>query len=353
MAEEEKEETIEVNTSSNLYSWLIENNTSLAFTTYQVGKVVTVGVNPNKTVNVSVNSFRKCMGIALKDETMWLSTLFQIWRLDNGIVPGRLFNNHDKAYVPQVGYTTGDLEVHDLIIGIDDKPVFVNTRFNCLSTISDTHSFIPIWKPPFITDLVPEDRCHLNGLAADGQVPKYVTMVAETNVQGAWRDHRTSGGIVMDVLTNEVVCRGLSMPHSPRIHNGTLWLLEAGSGYLGYVDIESKTFNRTTFCPGFLRGLTFIGNYAIVGMSKNRENKLFQDLELDENLKAHNTKPKCGFKIIKLATGKIVEHLHLEGVVRELFDIMIMPQIKNPLVVSSEEKDIHKMVTIGSLKKRN
>ena len=132
--------------------------------------------------------------------------------------------------MPQVGYTTGDLDIHDVAVDAAGRPVFVATLFGCLATTSETHSFTPLWRPPFISKLAAEDRCHLNGLAMRDGAPAYVRAVAATDVADGWREHRRDGGVVIDVATNEIVCRGLSMPHSPRLHDGTLYVLNSGTG---------------------------------------------------------------------------------------------------------------------------
>jgi hypothetical protein len=55
----------------------------------------------------------------------------------------------------------------------------VNTAFSCLCTLDGRHSFVPRWRPPFITSLAAEDRCHLNGMAMADGAPKYVTALAD------------------------------------------------------------------------------------------------------------------------------------------------------------------------------
>src|SRR5262249_29478043 len=140
---------------------------------------------------------------------------------------------YDAVFVPQVAHYTADLDVHDLAYGADGRLVFGNTLFSCLAGASESHSFRPIWKPFFISRLAAEDRCHLNGLALKDGRPAYVTAVAETDLADGWRDNRVSGGVVIDVATGEIVCRALSMPHSPRLHDGRLWLLNSGTGEIG------------------------------------------------------------------------------------------------------------------------
>ena len=99
-----------------------------------------------------------------------------------------------------------------------------------------------------------------NGLAIKDGKPAYVTAVSETNVAEGWREHRSGGGVVVDINTDEVVCSGLSMPHSPRWHNGKLWLANSGTGEYGYVDFDTGKFEPVVFCPGFIRGATMHGN---------------------------------------------------------------------------------------------
>ncbi|WP_281612804.1 TIGR03032 family protein [Flammeovirga sp. SubArs3] len=338
--------SLEVIATEGFGNFLKEQQLSIAFTTYQVGKIFMIGLDDTQKISISERTFPRCMGLALKDNSIWMSSLFQVWRFENSVPNNQKYKDYDKIYIPQIAYTTGDIDIHDMIITPKNKPVFVNTRFNCLATTSDTHSFKPLWKPPFISKLVAEDRCHLNGLAAENGLPKYVSMVSQTDTEQGWRDHRKNGGIVMDVQTNEVVCKNLSMPHSPRLHNGKLYLLDAGSGYFGYVDISQKKFIPMTFCNGFIRGMNFIGDYAIVGLSKHRENKAFEGLQLEENLKKHQQDAECGLNIISLKTGEVVEQLRLNGIVRELYDVMSMPNIQKPLVIGTMKDDIQRMITV-------
>src|SRR5262249_59117741 len=131
----------------------------------------------------------------------------------------------------------------------------VNTRFSCMCTLAPDFGFVPRWWPPFITALAAEDRCHLNGLAlVDGQ-PKFVTALGDSDVAGGWRAGKATGGILMELPSGRVVARRLSMPHSPRWHNGRLWLLESGTGRLLPVDGATGRWRRVAALPGFARGL--------------------------------------------------------------------------------------------------
>lgn len=344
----EEEKKLDIRTSRNFGNWLKSNNHNLAFTTYQVGKIFMIGNNPDGSVHISERTFPRCMGLAIKDNTIWMSSIFQIWRFENSLLPGQSFQGYDKVYIPQMAYTTGDIDIHDIIIDQNGKPIFINTLFSCIAAISETHSFKPLWKPEFISKLAPEDRCHLNGLAGLNGKAKYVSLVGKSDVADGWREHRGNGGLIIDVETNEVVCEGLSMPHSPRIYKDKLWLLNAGTGYFGYVDIAQKKFVPMTFCSGFLRGMAFIGDFAIVGMSKNRENRTFEGLALDQNMKDKGASPKCEIQIISLDNGDVVEWVQIEGIVRELYDVMAMSDITRPLIIGTIKDDIKRMVSFES-----
>ena len=176
--------------------------------------------------------------------------------------------------------------------------------------------------------------------------PRYVTMVSASNVGDGWRDRRASGGLAMDVSSNEVVCEGLSMPHSPRLHDGRLWLLNTGTGELGTVDTAKKRFEPKAFCPGFARGLAFTGHYAIAGLSLPRENRTFQGLPLDDALIKNGAEPRCGLIVIDTRSGDTIAWVRLEGVVRELYDVAFIPGIRNPSAIGFKTDEILRIITI-------
>jgi uncharacterized protein (TIGR03032 family) len=340
--------SLEITSSRQFSAWLGEQKSSLAFTTYQVGKVFFIGLQPTGKLSVFERNFDRCMGLWADSSRLYLSSLYQLWRFENALEPGQFHNGYDCMYVPQVGYVTGDLDVHDLAVDVSDKVVFVNTLFNCLATVSEKYSFIPLWQPPFISKLAAEDRCHLNGLAMREGKPNYVTVVSQSDVVDGWRDRRQDGGCLIDINSNEVILRGLTMPHSPRWDQGKLWLLNSGAGYFGYADLERGVFEPVTFCPGYLRGCAFVGDFAIVGTSKARGNKTFSGLALDENLRSRDAEPRCGLLVIDLRTGDIVHWLRIEGIVEELYDVVVLPGVQRPMAVGFKTDEIRRIVTIGS-----
>ncbi|EDY39254.1 hypothetical protein CPCC7001_2134 [Cyanobium sp. PCC 7001] len=336
----------EITTSRQLLAWLAEQQLSIALTTYQIGKLFTLGLKPNGELSVFERSFNRCMGLCGTSNGFYLSSLYQIWRFENVFSPGESQNGYDRLYVPQVGYTTGDCDIHDMAVAGDGQLVFVNTLFSCLATLSTTHSFRPLWHPPFISRLAAEDRCHLNGLALKGGRPAYVSAVSRSDATDGWREHRRDGGVVLDVASGEVVAAGLSMPHSPRWYQDRLWLCNSGSGEFGWVDLASGRFQPLTFCAGYLRGVAFHGDYALLGTSKPRHNKTFSGLPLDEALASRQAEPRCGIQVVDLRSGDAVHWIRFEGLVEELYDVITLPGVRNPMLLGFVSDEIRRVISL-------
>ncbi len=320
--------------------WLAAEQLSLALTTYHVGGIILLGNKPDGRASVHVAAFDRSMGCWTDGQTMWLVTERMLWRLENDLADGNIdAQGYDRVFVPRVGYTIGEVDGHEVDVDAAGRPVFVNTAFSCLATIDERYNFRPLWQPAFISQLAPEDRCHLSGLAmTDGQ-PKYVSMHAKSDVADGWRDFRETGGLVIDVQSNQVAGEGLSMPHSPRMHDGKLWLLNSGTGHLGFIDPKSGRLDQVTFLPGYARGLSFHGNIAIVGLSKPRREHAFQGLPLEQNLQHRGAAPQCGVSVIDLESGSVLHWARIESQVEELFDVKVLPGVSCPKVLSFATPD--------------
>ena len=360
--------------------WLQQHRCSLAFTTYQTGKLFLVGRKSasgagvptgeaDQALSIFERTYNHCMGMCASPDgrTIWLSSRYQIWRLEQApanAVPYRpaegtategddanqppqwVGRGYDVAYIPRVGYTTGHIDVHDMAVDADGRVIFVNTMFGCLATFSERANFKPLWRPPFLSALVPEDRCHLNGLAMRDGRPAFVTVVSRSDVADGWRDKRHDGGCVLDVASGEAVCTGLSMPHAPRWYRDQLWVLNSGTGEFGQVDLASGRFEPIAFCPGYLRGLTFHGDYAIATLSKPRH-LTFQGLPLNDRLNQKGAEPQCGLQIIDLRSGSISEWLRLDGtLVTELYDSVVLPGVRQPMAVGFKTTEIERLMLI-------
>jgi len=320
---------------------------SLAFTSYQSGLLYTLGNKPQGGLNVHQAAMPKPMGLCLdSDGGLTMTGGFQVMRFQNVLEPGQRINDtFDACYVPRRVHVTGSLDAHDVGLDSDGRVIFVNTRYNCLATLSDKHSFEMVWKPDFITALVDEDRCHLNGLAMEDGKPRFVTAVSRSNTIDGWRDRRSDGGIVIDVQSNEIICNGLSMPHSPRLHDGVLWLANSGTGELGVVNRDTRQFEPRAFCPGFLRGLAFHGNFAFVGLSKPRYQR-FEGLALDQRLRDADSEPWCGVQVIDLGTGSCVDWFRIDGTIGELYDLEILEGVLCAMAVPPHSPEAANLITL-------
>jgi uncharacterized protein (TIGR03032 family) len=349
VAEEVSDEKFLLTSSRQFPEWLAGSGCSIAFTTYQAGKLLLLGVTAEGRLTVSERNFARCMGIAVSDDgrTMALATQYQLLRFDNVMAAGQVSaEGIDALYAPHAAWVTGDLDTHDIAFGADGRPLFVNTMFSCIASVSDGHSFRPVWKPPFISKLAAEDRCHLNGMAVEAGKPKYVTAVSRSDVADGWRDLRVGGGIVIDVDSREVVLDGLSMPHSPRLHAGRLWLLNSGTGEFGFADVHAHRFQPVAFCPGYARGIAFLGRYAVVGLSLAREDRTFAGLPLDSALRARDAAPRCGLAVFDLERGDMVGWVRIEGVVRELYDVAALPNVRRPSLIGFKTEEVKYVISI-------
>jgi len=339
---------LEVRVSRHFLSWLSESGASLAFTTYQTNRLFLIGMKEGGRLSVFERHFDRPMGLHATPERLWMSTRWQLWQLANALPPGERYAGFDRLYVPRRAHTTGDLDVHDIAVDAAGRVVFVNTAYSCLATLSERYSFAPLWQPPFVSRLAPEDRCHLNGLALEGGRPAYVTAVSRSDVAAGWRERRHEGGCLLDVGSGETLLGDLSMPHSPRVHGERLWLLNSGTGELGFADRERGCFEPVAFCPGFLRGLAFLGDFAVVGLSKPRRERTFHGLALDARLREKDAEARCGLWVIDTKSGVVAHWLELEGVVEELYDVQVLPGVRRPTALGFKSDEIQRLITIDA-----
>lgn len=336
--------------SGGLLARLASLDISLAISSYQSGLLCMLGRDARRVgLHLHQCAMPRPMGIHYEaNGRLTLAGGFQIMRMENVLRADQRINHmFDRCYVPRTVHVTGQLDAHDVSVDRDGRPIFVNTRFNCLATVDPRHSFHEIWRPAFISELVDEDRCHLNGLAMRDGKPAFVTAVSRSNTIDGWRDRRGDGGVVIDVETNEIVCAGLSMPHSPRFRDGELWVLNAGTGELGVVEGAAGgkgKFVPRIFCPGFLRGLAFCENYAFVGLSKPRYER-FEGLALERKLKDADSEPWCGVQVIDLATNTCVDWFRIDGAVAELYDVEVIPGARCPMSVPPHSPEIANLIT--------
>ena len=335
---------IECAASREFEGWLAQAGGSLAVTTYQAGKVAMIGWD-GRQVTLLMRQFDKPLGLAVDGQRIALASRHDLWVFSDARLlaheyiegqPGR----YDALYLPRMTYHTGDLNVHDVSLAGDDL-LFVNTRFSCLARLSSDYNFQPVWRPSFVSDLVPEDRCHLNGVVVVEGRPRYVTALGTTDSPGGWRENKATGGVLIDVEADEIACRGLSMPHSPRWYDSRLWVLNSGTGELLLVDPSGGKTTAVCGLPGYLRGLCFVGPFALVGLSKIREKHIFGGLPVQKQYE----KLLCGVAVVDLRTGRFVGMFEFTSGCEELYDVRFLPGVRRPMILNLEKPAVRQAIT--------
>ena len=319
----------------NFRQILAEGRISLFVTTYQAGRLVIFRAD-HETLNTHFRNFVNPMGLAIDRNRMAIGAGMNLWEFHNAPEVGRRLEpagRHDACYLPRSCHVTGNIFVHEMAWA-GDELWFVNTRFSCLCTRDVLHSFVPRWRPPFVSALAPEDRCHLNGLAmVDGQ-PRYVTALGRSDEMKGWRPDKATGGIVMEVPSGEILAEGLSMPHSPRWYDGRLWVLDSGSGGVGTVDLSTGSYQSIAELPGFTRGLDFHGPLAFVGLSQVRETAVFSGIPITER----DTPRTCGVWVLDIRNGQTVAFLRFEEAVQEIFAVAVVPGVQFPELINDDHR---------------
>jgi uncharacterized protein (TIGR03032 family) len=315
--------------TQNLPAILQSIGASLLISTYQAGKLVVVGSHEG-AIDFAFHSYEQVMGIAASPRKIAVGARREIWFLNdapeiarNVKPPGK----YDACYLTRSAHVTGAIHGHELAWAGEELWV-VNTLFSCLCTLNPDYSFVPRWKPPFIRSLSADDRCHLNGLAMDNGAPRYVTAMGEVDEPAGWRPTKATGGCVIDVAANRVIARGLAMPHSPRLYDGRLWVLDSGRGRLSVVDAHSGRHDAVAELRGYTRGLSFNSGLAFVGLSRIRETAVFGGLPIEER----SDQLQCGVAVVDLRSGREIASLTFHSGVEEIFAVEAIAGTRCPVL---------------------
>ena len=314
---------------------------SLLVSTYQAGKVAAVAARAGG-LSLTFHNFDRPMGLAARPGMLAVGARTQVHYLTSApdIAP-RLApaGRHDACFLARSAHHTGEIQGHEMAWGAGGELWVVNTLFSCLCTVGGPaggdFSFVPRWKPPFVTALAAEDRCHLNGLALgpDGR-PAFVTVMGQTDTPQGWRPGKATGGCLLHVPTGRVVASGLAMPHSPRVHGGRVWVLDSGAGRLAVVDPATGGVQTVAEVPGYTRGLAIhagpagAGTFAFVGLSRIRETSVFGGVPIADK----RDQLWCGVAAVHLETGRAVAYLRFTSGVDELFAVEVLAGARDPAV---------------------
>jgi uncharacterized protein (TIGR03032 family) len=313
--------------SESLPALLTELRLSVLISTYQTGHLIVVAARQGRLV-LTFHQFERAMGIAVKPGAIGVCTKKEVWFARSAPDIAAKIEPHgryDACYLARTAHFTGDIRAHEAA-WVGREFWVVNTLFSCLAALDPHYSFAPRWRPPFVSALVPEDRCHLNGFAIVDGTPRFVTALAETDSSEGWRALKATGGCLIEVPSGRVVARGLALPHSQRVSEGQVLFLHSGAGRLDGADPSTGRLNTIAPLPGVGRGLALHGKFAFVGLSKARPT-------LDEvPIAAERERLKCGLIVVNLRTGETAAHLEFSMGVEEIFDVQVLPGIKFPYV---------------------
>jgi uncharacterized protein (TIGR03032 family) len=319
----------------NLPEFLYQIQSTIVISTYQAGKVIFISPKDEDNIIQLPRTFKKAMGIALDgNKKMAIATQDEVILTSNSPALAKAYpkaeNTYDAFFMPRATFYTGFVDLHDLHFGNGNTLWGINTSFSALCKIDTEYSFNPVWKPHFITDLVSEDRCHLNGLAMQNGEPIYVSALGSGNAHQSWRNNITEGGILMNVPENEIILKGLGMPHSPRLYDGKLFVLLSAEEKVICVEPETGKYETIAKVSGFTRGMTRLGDYLFIGKSKLRKNSsTFKHLKIAEKAS------ESGVDIIHIPTGTMVANLRYLATVDEIYDVQILPGIIRPNIANT------------------
>lgn len=317
-------------------------NCTVAISTYQAGKVVFISSHGKDRLIQLPRTFDKPMGMSFDGERFAVATRDEVVVFANASGMAKNYprkpQTYDALFVPRASFYTGEVDIHDLQ-WVNGNLLAVNTHFSCLAAVDSSHSFRPLWKPPFITEVAPGDRCHLNGIAFQNNEAMYATALGQTNTREGWREQKINGGVLIDVRTGRLVAQGLPMPHSPRLYPEGLFFLLSGTGELATVE-DGKPHQVLKSFDGFVRGMDRVGDYLFIGLSKLRErSSAFRDLPIASRALF------AGVGVVHVPTMSIVGFIRYETSVEEIYDVRILPGITRPNLLSHQSDD-RKMAVI-------
>jgi uncharacterized protein (TIGR03032 family) len=322
--------------TASLPELMLQLKCSIAISTYQAGKVVFISPKDENSFVQLPRNFEHAMAMGVSGNKLAIAARNEVVVLvrSSGLAPGypNQPNTYDSLYVPRVTYYTGQIDLHGLAWGTEGLWA-VNTSFSCLALIDDNYSFVPRWKPCFITELASEDRCHLNGVALKDGSPLYVTAMGTGDEYQSWRKTIPGGGVVIHVPDDEVVLKDLPMPHSPRLYDGKLYLLFSATGEIVRADPETGTYDIVNRLSGFVRGMSKHQDYLFIGLSRLRQNaSTFKDLPIAKEA------TYSGIAVIHLPTGGLVGELRYQATVDEIFDVQVLPGLMRPGIINTESE---------------
>lgn len=324
--------------SGNFPAILNELKSTLVYSTYQAGKLIFISSLNGKNIVKYAKNFKRPMGLAYDPKERKLAvasrSAIDIFSSSKSLSVNypEAPKKYDTLFLPQATYQTGILDTHE-IAWYKDNLLIVNTLFSNLSTLDHTRHFKVEWKPEFITELRPEDRCHLNGLCFENEKPKYATCFDKTNTHFGWKNDNYKTGLLIDIQTNEILLDDLAMPHSPIIIEDDIYLIESAEGKVIKYNRNTKQRTELNQFNTFLRGMDIIDDYIFLGASKIREDSSFFG---KLPIKAEDS--SCGIIVIDKNSGKRLGGLTYTDHIKEIFSVKMLPGVQSPALLTERDE---------------
>ncbi|WP_145431436.1 TIGR03032 family protein [Lacipirellula limnantheis] len=312
---------VDMRPRGDFIDWLAASGGTLAVTTYNSGKLALLSA-PRGELSASFWSFPRPMGLASDGNRLALASRDLLWQFDVTRADDSATSAPRWLIEPTIVHATGRLDAHD--VAFDRRgPVFANTRFNCVARPSERVHFRRVWRPSFLDgdSSLGTDCCHLNGIGVHERRLRMATAFCDQGTPAAWRAiDRFQAGVLIDVLHDRVVARGLSLPHSPRWHAGRWWLCDSGRGALVTFEPSRQACAPAIELPGFTRGLAFAGQRAIVGLSRIRPRHILDAPPVRERW----PKLRSGLALVDYARGVETGSLEFIRGGREVYDVAFL-----------------------------
>jgi uncharacterized protein (TIGR03032 family) len=236
-----------------------------------------------------------------------------------GLIDGPIAGNergHDsrmtRKLVPlRAAFLPGSLYLHDLAL-IGGKLHANAVGQNAVVRLGEDGSYERVWWPRCIETadgpLFDRNHLQLNSIAAGRTIASSFFSASTDRVSRLRPGHRRfpvdGRGVIFSGRTGEPVCRGLTRPHSARVHEGRIWVANSGYGELGVVN--GGGFDAALTLPGWTRGLCLIERgrgIAFVGTSRviPRFRQYAPGLDAEGSV--------CGVHAVDIASGRFIAAL--------------------------------------------
>jgi uncharacterized protein (TIGR03032 family) len=256
-------------------------------------------------------------------------------RLDVHIEPPK-----DRPLIPvRSRFLPGSLYLHDLALKGGELHANAVGQ-NAVVKLHDNGRYERVWWPQCIevngTPEFRQNHLQLNSIAAGETLESSFFSASTDKLSKRRPGHKNfpvdKRGVIFSGATREVTARGLTRPHSARLHQGKLWVDNSGYGEFGFVD--NGQFTRIVRLPGWTRGLCFYGDIAFVGTSRviPRFRQYAPGLAVEDSV--------CGVHAVDLKTGTVLGSIQWpQG--NQIFALELVPVSMTggfPFVVGSRNR---------------